>query len=123
MKTIGRKPCDVHEGVKFNVSLITEDDGSITGIIDELDLIENAETREGCVASLLSAMRDYARDFYSELELWGSAPNRRYHLPYVLKILSSSDAQLREDVVCRDGWEAARYIPICGSKSETGSSG
>lgn len=102
-ETIDRWPYEVHEGLKFHVSLLPENDGSVTGTIDELDLIENAKTQEGCIALLLSAMRDYARDFYREFELWGSAPNRRGHIPYVLKILSSSDVQLMEDVVCRDG--------------------
>lgn len=103
LETIDRKPYDMHEGLKFSASLIPENDGSVTGIIDELDLIENAETKEGCITLLLSAMRDYARDFYREFELWSSAPNRRAHIPYVLKILSSSDAQLRKDVICHDG--------------------
>ena len=99
----GKNFFDVSEELKFNASLVTEDDGSVTGIIDELDLIENSDTRESCVALLISAMRDYARDFYSEFELWASAPNRKAHIPYVLKILSSSDEQLREDIVCRAG--------------------
>ena len=77
-------------------------DGTITGVVDELDLIENAETKEGCAAALLSAMKEYAQDFYSEFKLWAAAPNRKAHIPYILKILSSSDARIMEDMVCRD---------------------
>ena len=89
--------------LKFNVSLIHEDDGSVTGVVEELDLIENAGTENDCVAALMAAMRDYAGDFYGDFSFWASAPNRRSHIPYVIKILSSSDAQLMEDVICRDG--------------------
>ena len=96
-------PGEVSGRLGFNISLFPESDGSFTGVVDGLDLIENAETQKDCVALLISAMRDYARDFYREFELWASAPNRRAHIPYVLKILSSSDAQLTEDIVCRVG--------------------
>ena len=89
--------------LKFNVSLFTESDGSVTGVVDGLDLVENAETKEGCIAALLAAMRDYAQDFYNDFKFWASASNRKDHIPYVLKILSGSDAQLREDIICRDG--------------------
>ena len=91
------------ETLKFTVSLFEEEDGSFTGILEELDLIENASSKENCLLSLLDAMKDYARDFYDEFALWSSAPNRKSHIPYVLKILSSSDSELLEDIVCRNG--------------------
>ena len=89
--------------LRFIVSFIPEDDGSVTGVLDELDLIENAQTEASCVALLLAAMRDYAQDFAREFGLWAAAPNRSPHIPYVLKILSSTDDQLMEAVICRDG--------------------
>ncbi len=46
-------------------------------------------------------MKEYARDFYNEFALWSAAPNRKSHIPYVLKILSSSDSQLLEDVAIK----------------------
>ncbi|MBR1486958.1 MAG: hypothetical protein IJ597_06875, partial [Synergistaceae bacterium] len=91
------------ETLKFNVSLFEEEDGSFTGTLEELDLIENAPSKEDCLNYLLEAMKEYAQDFYNEFSIWSSAPNRKAHIPYVLKILSSSDNQLREDMVCRNG--------------------
>ena len=91
------------ETLKFNVSLFEEEDGSFTGTLEELDLIENAPSKENCLLFLLEAMKDYAQDFYNEFTLWSSAPNRKKHIPYVLKILSSSDNQLLEDMICRNG--------------------
>ncbi len=91
------------ETLKFNVSLFEEEDGSFTGTLEELDLIENAPSKENCLLSLLEAMKEYAQDFYNEFTLWSSAPNRKKHIPYVLKILSSSDSRLLEDMICRNG--------------------
>ena len=91
------------ETLIFTVSFVKEDDGSFTGTVEELDLIENAPSKNGCMILLLEAMKEYARDFYTEFDLWSSAPNRREHIPYVIKILSSSDKKLLEDMRCRAG--------------------
>ncbi len=94
---------EMMKDMKFSVSLFQEDDGSFTGTLEELDLIENAPSKEGCLNSLLQAMKEYAQDFYNEFSLWSSAPNRKSHIPYVLKILSSSDRQLKGDMICLNG--------------------
>ena len=91
------------EPLKFNISFFEEEDGSFTGTLEELDLIENTPSKEDCLLSLIEAMKDYAHDFYNEFALWSSAPNRKSHIPYVLKILSSSNNQLMENIVCRNG--------------------
>ncbi len=38
--------------LKFTVSLFEEEDGTYTGTIEELDLIENASSKENCLISL-----------------------------------------------------------------------
>ena len=91
------------EPLKFNISFFEEEDGSFTGTLEELDLIENAPSKKECLFSLLEAMKEYAQDFYNEFSLWSSAPNRKSHIPYILKILSSSDSQLIGDIICRSG--------------------
>ncbi len=87
----------------FTVQLFPEDDGSVTGSVEELDLFENSATKDGCMRLLLEDMREYARDFCSEFALWSSAPNRRKHIPYVAKILCASDEKLRESMICQPG--------------------
>ena len=87
----------------FTVQLVPEDDGSVTGSVEELDLFENSATKDGCMRLLLEDMKDYARDFCSEFALWSSAPNRRKHIPYVAKILCVSDEKLRESMICQPG--------------------
>lgn len=89
--------------IRFNLSLHTEKDGSVTCTEEELDLVENAATKEACISRMIAAMQDYANDFYDEFALWSKAPNRQDHIPYVLKILASTDAEIREDIICHDG--------------------
>lgn len=94
---------DVLHDYKYHIELDTEDDGSTTGYVTELELVENAPTRKECIISILKAMKDYALDYYSEFSYWSKAPNRAPHLPYILKLLVSDDAMIMEDMVCLDG--------------------
>ena len=91
------------EQLQFNVAVYNEDDGSFTGVVKELDLVENAVTVKDCVIKLCNAMKDYAGDFCSDFKQWSSAPNRKSHVPYILKIVMSSEQQLMESMICRDG--------------------
>lgn len=75
----------------------------IISVSEDLELLENAETEDAVIIALIAAMRDYANDFYQEFSLWSSAPNRKSHVPYIMKILVSSDHQLREDMICQNG--------------------
>ena len=91
------------EHLKIHVTIFSEDNGSFTGVVEELDLVENAESLEDCIMLLISAMKDYAGDFCSDFDQWAGASNRKSHVPYVLKIAMSSSKQLKESIVCRDG--------------------
>ena len=89
--------------LRFELSFYYEENGSVTCTENQLDLVENAETKEACIQKIIDAMRDYADDFYSEFALWSKAPNRKSHIPFILKILASTDEEIREDMICRDG--------------------
>ena len=91
------------QNLQFDLSLYTEPDGSVTCVEENLDLVENAATKEACILQMIGAMRDYANDYYNEFSLWSKAPNRRNHIPYVLKLLASTDEEIREDIKCRAG--------------------
>ncbi|MBR5337675.1 MAG: hypothetical protein IK152_06800 [Lachnospiraceae bacterium] len=88
---------------KYHVTLEQEDDDSITGFVEELSLVENAPDTEQCLDTIVESMKDYALDYYSQFNYWSMAPNRVGHIPYVLKLLISSDEMIREDIICRDG--------------------
>ena len=88
---------------KYHVTLETEDDGSVTGYVEELQLVENAPNKEECVKAIASSMKDYAVDYYAEFSYWSKAPNRAPHIPYVIKLLISSDDMILGDIVCQNG--------------------
>ena len=88
---------------KYQIVLEQESDGSYTGFVKELDLVENAEGKQECIDSVISSMKDYAIDYYTEFGYWSKAPNRMSHIPYILKLLISSDERIREDIICQDG--------------------
>lgn len=78
---------------KFNVRLFKEDDGSYTASLQELDIVENEATKDAVLKAMKIAIYEYAVDFYNEFNLWSSAPNRKAHIPYVLKALLCDEAE------------------------------
>lgn len=66
------------ETLSFNASFVTE------------------EIKSECLMILLEDMKEYAQDFYREFDFWSSAPNRKRHIPYVLKIVSTILAKNQE---------------------------
>lgn len=90
-------------GYKYHVILEKENDGSVTGLVKELDLVENGADKKECLDAVVSSMKDYAIDYYTEFGYWSKAPNRRSHLPYILKLLISDDDKIAEDIICQNG--------------------
>lgn len=89
---------------EFNAHIFTEDDGSYTISLEELDLLENAETKEDAIAAMKLTIYEYATDFYNEFDLWSSAPNRKSHVPYVLKaLLCNNPEELELNIIDKTG--------------------
>lgn len=88
----------------FNAHLFKEDDNSYTISLDVLDLLESAETKEDAIAAMKLAIYEYATDFYNEFDLWSSAPNRKSHVPYVLKaLLCNNPEELELNIIDKTG--------------------
>ncbi len=76
--------------------VIPEDDGSITLALDDLELAVNAPTKDEAIRELVADLKLYARDFMERSQLFLNSPNRRQHLPYLLRVLlCNSDAEIR----------------------------
>ena len=75
----------------FTAERFVESDGSITLSLDQIDVIANAPTEAEAVAELAGDMREYAMDYYDHYSEWSVAPNRKDHLPYVIKLLIAND--------------------------------
>ncbi|MDO4379730.1 MAG: hypothetical protein Q4D20_02535 [Clostridia bacterium] len=81
-----------------------EDDGSITLSLNEIDLVENAETIEEAKTALGKAILEYADEYYGDLQYWSTAPNRKAHMPYVFKAIILNDAKkIGECIKCQVG--------------------
>ncbi len=87
---------------KLQITLMTEDDGSVTGVVEQLDITGNAADEDQLIKELADEVIAYAQDYYEEFSYWYSAPNRREHLPYVLAVLACEpDDVVKELFVCQ----------------------
>ncbi len=90
--------------ITFDAEQYTEEDGSVTLSLYALDLAANGEDLQAAKAKLARDIVEYAEEYYQEFELYSRAPNRRGHLPYVIKaLIAKSPEELEDAIVCRDG--------------------
>ena len=77
-----------------------EKDGSVTLSLREMDLVVNGETIELAKREMGSAILEYAEEYYENFAMYSQAPNRKDHVPYVMKalLLNAADT-IGEDVV------------------------
>ena len=86
---------------KFSAIKYIEDDGSVTLSLTDLDLAENGTDENDAIKKLSKAIIEYSEDYYNEFALWFSAPNRKAHLPYVIKALIINDVnKIGELITC-----------------------
>lgn len=86
------------------VQLFYEDDGSVTLSTKDLDLVVNGPDLPRAKAALVRDLMEYAAEYDREVELYGRAPNRKDHLPYVRKALAAQSPKELEDVIrCENG--------------------
>ena len=87
----------------FHAQIYTEDNGSFTISLDEIDLAENDVTKNEVILKLASSILEYAEDFYDNFSYWARG-NRKAHIPYVLKALLIGDIeQIGGLIECRHG--------------------
>lgn len=92
------------EQYQFSASKYIEADQSVTLSLDQIDIVENGATEEKARELLGKAILDYAKDFYNEFSVWSKAPNRKAHIPYVIKALILDNEQMIGNmVICQVG--------------------
>jgi hypothetical protein len=92
------------EGYDFSADMFAEKNGTVTLSLNEIDLIENADCEKNARFALAKSIIDYAEDYFNDFKLWNTAPNRKKHLPYVLKALTINDAELiGKSILCQHG--------------------
>ena len=91
-------------GYSFTAQKYVEEDGSITLSLNELDLVENADTEGDAIDALANSILEYAVDFYNDFNVWSTAPNRVQEIPYVFKALILDDPKkIGERIQCQAG--------------------
>ena len=90
-------------GYRFTFRKYTEDDNSVTLSSEEFDIVVNDKDEYTAELTLARDIKEYAEDFYENFATWSIAPNRRTHIPYVLKALMLDDEVIMEELTCLDG--------------------
>lgn len=90
--------------IHYEATIFPEDDGSVTLSLDALDLAVNADSLETAKEQLAQEIAEYAEEYYANYEIYSAAPNRKAHLPYVMKALIAENFKNLEDaIVCQNG--------------------
>jgi antitoxin YefM len=90
--------------MKFSAKEYTEEDGSITLSLNEIDIVANGSNHEEALNNLVEDMQEYAEDYYQDFSYWFTALNRKKHYPYIIRILTVDNVnQLKELVNCQVG--------------------
>ena len=86
-------------GIGLSAEVLPEENGSVTIAVDALEIAVNGDTREEAVQELLAELKRYAADYMERIQLFVNAPNRRAHLPFVLRIiLADNDDEILQMV-------------------------
>lgn len=76
--------------IKLTIDVEYED-GVYSVYIPELDLLAWGEDLEEAKDELVDDVIEYAKDYMNRFNLFFNAPNRKHHLPYILRILLFDD--------------------------------
>ena len=91
------------ENVKFNYETFSENDGSYTFSLKDIDIVVNGQTYNETLNLLIEDLREYCQDYCDDLDYWYSDKNRRSHIKYILKVLIYTNDELKKDFICQNG--------------------
>jgi antitoxin YefM len=88
----------------FTADKYVEDDGTITLSLNEMDLVVNGSNERETVQNLAAEILEYAEEYYNDFLYWSNIPNRKKHIPYILKALILDDInKIGESITCLVG--------------------
>lgn len=91
-------------GVRYTADQYTEEDGSVTLSLREIDLIVNGRDAATARSAMARDIMEYAEEYYNEFELYSNTLNRREQIPYVIKALTAKTPEEVEAALeCRAG--------------------
>ncbi|HPQ46894.1 MAG TPA: hypothetical protein PLP30_05970 [Clostridia bacterium] len=73
----------------ITMKIWNETDGSVSGSIEELDLLENRKTVQLLKKALYDELIEYCNEYMNEFQLYFHSKDRNGHFPYVQKVLAN----------------------------------
>lgn len=90
--------------IQFIAYKFIEDDNSVTISLEKFDLVVNGENEEEAISLIIKSLREYALEYYEDIEFWSSDINRKKQMNSILKVLLvEDDNELKESIICRPG--------------------
>lgn len=87
---------DILQAYHFKPEILSEEDGSVTVALNELDIAVNAPNKEAALDELVKELKLYSQDYLDRSQLFFNATNRKGHFPYVLRVtLCNNDSEIR----------------------------
>lgn len=78
---------------RFNMNVFSEEDGSVTATLNELDLIINTTDRNNLKKLMAQEVLDYTEDYFEQFSLYYNSANRQKQFPYVLKAILADNLE------------------------------
>lgn len=95
---------ELTKDVIFIADKYVEDDGSITLSLRDFDIVVNGKDEASALNSLINDLREYASEYYEDIEFWGSDINRRRQFNKIIKVLlTDDDKEMKESIICQPG--------------------
>jgi len=95
---------DLVSDIGFTAMMYMESDGSITLSLNEFDIVVNGKNQEEALNRLVNDLKEYAEEYYEQIEFWYNDPQRRSHFKGIIKVLlTDDDQQLKETIQCQLG--------------------
>lgn len=88
------------EHLPITAKVYLEGNGSITMSLDEVDIVENADSVEEALDLIADSLIDYAQEYMDSFSQYFNSPNRKHHLPFVLKVIAQPDYETVKSLVC-----------------------
>lgn len=87
------------EHLAISAQVHQEEDRSFTMSLDEIDIVENADSVEEVLDLMADALIDYAQEYMDSFSLYFNSPNRKHHLPFVLKVIAQPDYETVKSLI------------------------
>ncbi len=95
---------EILSAYQFTAEKYSENNGSITLSLNEIDLAENGTDEQNARLNLAKSILEYSMEYYNNYELYSHSPNRKKHIPYIFKALIIDNPQEIGDMIqCQDG--------------------